>query len=413
MTLFLTDPKHLRGLFGFLHNEVPGAAPRPYVSNDWTLLKNKCLELGAHRIDGEEGTGRDLKDVISRIDSNDLAATIAALGAVDLRTHVELGYDEGIEVGERFAAIVVWNRRNQTMTAIAFLNESINAALDAGYSREYGYSDDFVDGIHRGILNKTETTEARVATLDDKLVEESDRFPGIPASELLAGGYDATRIDPASPIQALLEEVNDLITNLAVDYPATADECAAVRSFYAEEGDVDKVRELGQLLLDESDNPSDRISIAALDRFLLDGQERMTSEEWTDNGDELWIGGTDVVIGETSEGEVLTVKQLVETRASLSPDELGEHPALSPIVTVGERVISTRFEEWNGVVEQIVPSATSQHAGRWAYTVRTDEGMSGILYDDEFVIDSQANRIHEQLTEISKLLDSIKKELGA
>ena len=399
MTLYLTDPKQLRGLFGFLHNEVDGAAPRPYVSNDWTLLKDKCLELGAHRINNEEGSGRDLREVIQRIDSNELARTICALNPVDLRTHVELGYDEGIDCGERFAAIVVWNRRNQSMSFTALLNESINAAHDAGYSSEYGYSPDFVDGIHRGILNKTETSEARVATLDDKLVEESDRFPGVPASELLAGGYDATKQDvavrlTASPIQALLEEVNELIGNLAQDYPATADECAAVRSFYAEEGDVDKVRELGQLLLNESDNPSDRATIAALDRFLLEGQDAMNRQA----DDNMWIGGTDEIIGGADNGH---------------PVIDGDHPALSPIVTVGERVISTRFEEWNGVVEKIVPSATSQHAGRWAYTIRADGGMSGILYDDEFVIDTSANRIREQLTEVGKLLDSIKKELGA
>ena len=117
----LTDPKQLRGLFGFLHNEVDGAAPRPYVSDSWTLLKGKVLELGAHRVDGEEGTGRDLREVIQRIDSHELARTVAALNPIDLRTHTELGYDEGIDVGREIGLEIVWSFRDETLSLNGFI----------------------------------------------------------------------------------------------------------------------------------------------------------------------------------------------------------------------------------------------------------------------------------------------------
>jgi hypothetical protein len=306
----LTDPKQLRGLYGFLHNEVDGAAPRPYVSNDWTLLKDKCLELGAHRINGEEGTGRDLKLVIQRIDSHELARTVAALNPIDLRTHTELGYDEGIEIGERFAQLVIWENRNESFSLNQFLAVTLTAARNAGYTAEYGYSDDFVDGVHRGACNVTATSGTRLQALDDALEAESAKHPGVPAAVLLAGNEEQIRshevsyqhrqgkgLEPLeivdSPIQQLLDAAYRLTAELAEDFPATGAEAASVAKQLAEEGDVDGLREFTNLLQAEHDNPSDRSKIAAVDEFILN-----VPQEEEVQGAELWIGGTDQVIGE-------------------------------------------------------------------------------------------------------------------
>jgi hypothetical protein len=63
---------------GFAHEDTV------YVSSSFETLKDKALELGAHRINGEPGTGRDLRKIIQPITADLLVAFLADFVIVDL-----------------------------------------------------------------------------------------------------------------------------------------------------------------------------------------------------------------------------------------------------------------------------------------------------------------------------------------
>ena len=55
-----------------------------YLSNNFTTLRNKVLELGAHRTNGEAGTGVDIKQVIGQVDPAVLIALSVDHALIDL-----------------------------------------------------------------------------------------------------------------------------------------------------------------------------------------------------------------------------------------------------------------------------------------------------------------------------------------
>jgi hypothetical protein len=296
----IRDTETLRGLLGFTHNEVDGAAPRVYASDSFAVLKDKVLELGAHRIDGQEGTGRDLREVIQKIDTPQLAETIVALGgAVDLRTHTSRGYDDGIPLGERAAIETVYRLRDESVSLDGFVDQTLDLLKERGYSYDNGYSDDVMDGLYRGTMNIVETSEGRIAALDlGYNLQDAETFEK-EAHERFQAGWFTRRLNTVSlapgagypipivesdetapkPVRQLIAEMDRLLNELYEDYPATAEEIAEAARELAEAGDSDGYRELLNLVQAEHDNPSDRETIKAVDRFLLDHQAK-------------WIGGT-------------------------------------------------------------------------------------------------------------------------
>jgi hypothetical protein len=192
----IRDEKTLTGLLGFLWNdpETPGASPHIFVSDEWSLLKDRVLELGAHRENGVEGTGRDLKEVIQKV-TPEIATVIVDLGgAEDLRSHTSLGYDEGIPVGERAAIETVYRLRDQSVSLNGFVDQSLDLLRDRGFSYDYGYSDDYCDGLHRGIMNIVETSEGRIAALDLALnLNDAEAFE-VEAHERYSAGWLGARL---------------------------------------------------------------------------------------------------------------------------------------------------------------------------------------------------------------------------
>ena len=195
---------------GFVHDDVV------YVSDSFTLLRNRVLELGAHRIDNEPGTGEDIREIIRPLGQKALELISAVEG------YVIMYVDED---GEYLTTADLQGRK---LKALDFEGTTVN--------------------------------------LEDVIGRTSD------GEELTIGTLKATR--GSSSIQELLEAVFTLTAALSHDYPSMGSDAAELGQELAEAGDVDGLRALRVLLEDEAIDPAE--GIYALDRLLY-GPRRKTA----------------------------------------------------------------------------------------------------------------------------------------
>ncbi len=256
-----------------------------YLSDSFALLKDKVLELGAHRIGGEPGTGVDIRKVIERVDPEALNALARdyPLEYLDEEETVneqendnsDLGYADGYEVGRETALEIVWKFRNERISLDGLIDQSYELSDSRGYGEDNGYSEDFLNGLYKGFLSRFETSAARVAALDEALLRATQGASiKLPSAQILADEDYELKKD-LSPIAKLLIEVELLLRSFEKSYPATGEELRAAANELADEGDVDRFKELRDLLHNEvhGHNPG---ALHDLDSFLdqLHGEQR-------------------------------------------------------------------------------------------------------------------------------------------
>jgi hypothetical protein len=341
----IRDTDTLEGLLGFLWTEIPGTTPHIFVSDSWTVLKDRCLELGAHRENGVEGTGRDLREVIQPI-TREIAQAISDLGgAEDLRTHTSLGYDDGIEVGERAAIETVYWLRYESVSLNGFIDQSLDRLAERGFASKYGYSDDYCDGLYRGIVNVVEKSESRIAALDLALAlasAENDK----PAEERWAIGWLS---------QALAEHYEgreQLARILGADRHRTRQELSEKASREWRQGSGIEELEIEETTLPEPGEPYDRWIGGEPDDAI--GEEPALVEEGTNKSvpNELKTG---TVVLEAEALKPSRVQQLLEDVWTLSADLASDYPATGQEVghainRVADRGDVVRLEELRDIL---------------------------------------------------------------
>ena len=224
-----------------------------YTSDSFVILKNKVLELGAHRIGNEPGTGIDVRKII-----HETTPLIETLGfpIADLD---ELSIEEIEEE----------------------LEKEYGKIRDPDAEDFVGWAD-FEDPEYDVYTNESEELDSSVRAIEDP----EPSTPWLEDDEL------GTFLEEAQhPIQGLLESNVRLIAALAVDLPATAGDISALASLLAEDGDVAGSTELNWLLREEANFP--KRGLVKLDAFTLaQYAKRDESEELFDgpSDEELWIG---------------------------------------------------------------------------------------------------------------------------
>lgn len=356
-----------------------------YLSDSFACLKDKVLELGAHRVSGVPGTGVDIRRIIETVDREALEALALDYPLEYIDPISDTPAEELDELTEK-------------------LEESVEKQAEL-YRPEPGDLVNVVRGPHAGHTGVVGSTDLRWEFV---VVDAQGEAKTVTAKELQlvirGGGLDELSV------KDLLTAVHELTADLAGDFPATGEEVAQATKDLGEGGDVDGLRELFKLLQAEHDAPSERRHIRALDRFLLNQQDERRLREVLEQAEAerlekaqaspQWIGAAteDPAItaqaGELTESAQRLCHQagVDASREQIRPavrEELANnvcHAERGPVeasgYAEGDEVRCTKL--WPGTLG-VVTEVTPDHVeGREQIYVRDEAGgRSGIFFADE------------------------------